>query len=591
MLQHQGLASAPPQQRRPPQLRSAAAASHSPGPRKGTHYLAEASRAGLCHVRLQTFPPMMITLCCILLLEAVAINWISTPSEFERQLGLSGYAVEYHDTLVVERAQELLQEWDMSQRNHRPIYHHRTPIQTVPPLPYHDFRNLYEQKVELDEPWWISDYPTRPPSRFLHSCWVTRDKERPSVEVAELIKRLPTLCASDSYGWWEAEGHRSFDPEVERRVILGQPLNAAQAAMHEQFETSLRQKKNISASACEEAVAIAQSLASTLAREKAERFALSVEKQLLTPRDLLHDTLYHKCVDKPELPHSPQGCVDRLWLRVFLTNVAVHWAIAIIIVTLVWRAMLCYEYVIAHRLATTLIGSHGVRTTCFVATSLPMMNLRCRTQFTAVSNGGGCGDYLFSGHAVVMVSCLLMMFHQHAISAPRWPLWLLCLLTLCFGVVTFGYALERWHYTVDILLALYVTPVLWSWSGHLWGSEVVGSQRTWWVTLPQYLLSGRTVQLSHLVVFLTILLTTLGVALVGTTAPWIQADALFGSLLGLLVSVCGLCFITTERLEKGKFGEWRTPSFCSHPALLCDRLFRAGGVKYEAIPYTGHKYK
>jgi hypothetical protein len=40
-----------------------------------------------------------------------------------------------------------------------------------------------------------------------------------------------------------------------------------------------------------------------------------------------------------------------------------------------------------------------------------------------VSNGGGCGDYLFSGHAIIMWVCMLVLFHQRAISAPRWPLW------------------------------------------------------------------------------------------------------------------------------------------------------------------------
>ena len=41
------------------------------------------------------------------------------------------------------------------------------------------------------------------------------------------------------------------------------------------------------------------------------------------------------CIDDVELPHSPQACVDRVWLRQLLQFVAVHWAIAAIIVTLV----------------------------------------------------------------------------------------------------------------------------------------------------------------------------------------------------------------------------------------------------------------
>ena len=49
-----------------------------------------------------------------------------------------------------------------------------------------------------------------------------------------------------------------------------------------------------------------------------------------------------------------------------------------------FRAMLRYEYVLAHRVAVAIVGAHGIRTTCFVATGLPMMNLSCRARFTTV---------------------------------------------------------------------------------------------------------------------------------------------------------------------------------------------------------------
>ena len=90
-----------------------------------------------------------------------------------------------------------------------------------------------------------------------------------------------------------------------------------------------------------------------------------------------------------------------------------------------------------------------------------MMNKSCRVEYSGrVSNGGGCGDYLFSGHAIIMWVCMLVLFHQRAIAAPRWPLWFLVPLSALFTLCVVSYAVERWHYTVDILLASYFTPAV-----------------------------------------------------------------------------------------------------------------------------------
>ena len=51
-----------------------------------------------------------------------------------------------------------------------------------------------------------------------------------------------------------------------------------------------------------------------------------------------------------------------------------------------------------------------------------------------------------------------------------------------------GYAVERWHYTVDILLAVYVTPLVYQWVGTLLPPESMTAElhaRTRnYVTLP-----------------------------------------------------------------------------------------------------------
>lgn len=85
------------------------------------------------------------------------------------------------------------------------------------------------------------------------------------------------------------------------------------------------------------------------------RESMQAELELTRVGDLIHDTIYKWfCIDEPHLPHSPQACVDRLWLRQFCGWVSIHWAIAIIIVVAVYRAVFKYEYVVQHRLCTTI---------------------------------------------------------------------------------------------------------------------------------------------------------------------------------------------------------------------------------------------
>ena len=225
---------------------------------------------------------------------------------------------------------------------------------------------------------------------------------------------------------------------------------------------------------------------------------------------------------------------------------------------------------------------------------MPMINKRCRIDYTGrVTNGGGCGDYLFSGHAIIMIVCLLVLFHQRAISSPRWPLWckftvtmhsgaratfsdrlvvsavLVPLTVLFFGCVV-GYAVEKWHYTVDILLACYFTPAVWAWTWQLYGPEVVGSKRTWWMpypAIPALGVSGGYKQLGHLTVFGIIIGGTIGFGAVGVSiSAAVQLDEVFGALMGLLLSAGGLCAMASETTHVP--GELRTPDL-GHPALMC----------------------
>ena len=94
-----------------------------------------------------------------------------------------------------------------------------------------------------------------------------------------------------------------------------------------------------------------------------------------------------------------------------------------------------------------------------MATSLPMINLSCRPRFgvTGIQTAGACGDFLFSGHASIVAASICLFWAQRWAGAPRWPLALLVPLTVLLVVVSFGYAFERWHYTIDVALGFLVT--------------------------------------------------------------------------------------------------------------------------------------
>lgn len=202
--------------------------------------------------------------------------------------------------------------------------------------------------------------------------------------------------------------------------------------------------------------------------------------------------------------------------------------------------------------------THGLRTTCFLCTSLPMMNKSCRVEYSGrVSNGGGCGDYLFSGHAIIMWVCMLVLYHQRAIAAPRWPLWFLLPLSGLFALCVVAYAVERWHYTVDILLASYFTPAVWAWTWHLFGPEVVGSRRRWFLPYPT-LSSIGYIEVGKGLVFLIIAGGTIGFGAIGVSVSVaVQVDEVFGALIGLLITAGGLCFVAVEVTDVP--GELRTP--------------------------------
>jgi hypothetical protein len=103
----------------------------------------------------------------------------------------------------------------------------------------------------------------------------------------------------------------------------------------------------------------------------------------------------------------------------------------------------------------TFLWVHGalmvMRGLCFSSTLIPDSSQQCITSKYL----GSCHDLIFSGHVLIMFLSLLVgrLFFPHTHTTHRVLLALVALLTLFF------IAAARNHYTVDIVLALLLTPL------------------------------------------------------------------------------------------------------------------------------------
>ena len=93
-----------------------------------------------------------------------------------------------------------------------------------------------------------------------------------------------------------------------------------------------------------------------------------------------------------------------------------------------------------------------MRGLCFSSTLLPDSSQQCSTSMFL----GSCHDLIFSGHVLLMALCILvgLLFFPATPWAHRALVWTLSLAT------TLLIAASRNHYTVDILMALFLTPLM-----------------------------------------------------------------------------------------------------------------------------------
>uniref|UniRef100_A0A1B6E5A4 Sphingomyelin synthase-like domain-containing protein n=1 Tax=Clastoptera arizonana TaxID=38151 RepID=A0A1B6E5A4_9HEMI len=100
-----------------------------------------------------------------------------------------------------------------------------------------------------------------------------------------------------------------------------------------------------------------------------------------------------------------------------------------------------------------------------------------------------CGDYIYSGHTVILVMCYLII--QEYSPKRFWPLHWASLICSGFGVVMVLVA--RGHYTVDVVIAYYVTTRVF-WMYHTMANNAILKNaapnnflsRMWWFRLFRY---------------------------------------------------------------------------------------------------------
>lgn len=112
--------------------------------------------------------------------------------------------------------------------------------------------------------------------------------------------------------------------------------------------------------------------------------------------------------------------------------------------------------------------AQSLRVITFLVTTLPGPNYHCRPDspeynppknlldiFLRQNGFHGCGDLVFSSHAMFVILCALIVQRY---SDSKWlkRVWWLCVVVL--GVLLVA---ARKHYTLDIVIAWYTVPLLW----------------------------------------------------------------------------------------------------------------------------------
>jgi hypothetical protein len=133
-----------------------------------------------------------------------------------------------------------------------------------------------------------------------------------------------------------------------------------------------------------------------------------------------------------------------------------------------------YILTIWFRMMMTVGVSVIMRSFSFLSTSLPGPAYHCRINsvnynpptgikdilFT-FDTMSGCGDLIFSGHTnIILIQIILIFYYGRSFISRKIMIVIYILMTSLTILILFLIIIARNHYTVDVLIALYITPLL-----------------------------------------------------------------------------------------------------------------------------------
>lgn len=126
---------------------------------------------------------------------------------------------------------------------------------------------------------------------------------------------------------------------------------------------------------------------------------------------------------------------------------------------------------IYYRLFTCISISYFLRMSTVSLTNLPTPNVYCnkivKNMFTTFSYNR-CGDVMFSGHALIITLCALtwssydLLVKKQLSNVACLFVWITTITTYIFIILT------RNHYSIDVLLSVYITGSVWIIYGYVW---------------------------------------------------------------------------------------------------------------------------
>lgn len=180
---------------------------------------------------------------------------------------------------------------------------------------------------------------------------------------------------------------------------------------------------------------------------------------------------------------------------VYSWKVDMHWllyAFVALCLSVAWDQVPYSGFAIGARFIDTIAWSHALRTVAFMITVLPNPRLDCYARsFPPVPNtlwefiaygfsakrGSGCNDLVISGHGVVYtaVPLALQTFYPMPWYKGGPALWAWAAVAkLCIQET-----LDKTHYSVDMLLAVAITALVWVWRAPIYpaGTSVWSKRR------------------------------------------------------------------------------------------------------------------